>query len=532
MRTHTDRTKPDPSSIPRTGTPPPLPVHPVLQLQRAVGNQAVLRLQAKLAVNKPGGPDEQEADRVAAQVMRMPAMSAPGIQRSCDCGGGGGECPDCKAKAAEEVQRAAGPEAGEAAADVPPVVHDVLRSSGQPLDPAFRASFEPRFGQDFSGVRVHTGSQAATAAASIQAKAFTSGSSIVFGAGQYAPHHPQGQELLAHELTHVMQQGASAPAEQVQCKLVVEDPNVPLPGTPPAPAKESWEEIKDYVGALTASFEVKSTGEVEPKAAGTCAAAPATTTDTCFCDLHNSADPEPWKIKIDDADWPHTEEANRRVTVHSTRSAAQFGAWGGGAQAGKRIQQGNPRVLGHELCGHAHLMELGKHPSVPMVTKGGKLMGRPGHDETVKIENKVASEAFGAAAETRGSFADPHHGESFARFTVSAYPEGAVAVADLSGDMQARLDKVKFFMDSEPRVKADVIGHADQSGKTWANQSVSLRRAREVRDHLVKLGIDKKRFNDVLGKGAAECTSAGPDPACRKVDVFLYIFEAARETSK
>ena len=529
MRTHIDRIRPDLARTPRTGTPPPQPLHPVLQLQRALGNQAVLRLQAKLTVNQPGGPDEQEADRVASQVMRMPVR---GIQRACDCGGDGGECPDCKAKSAEEVQRAAVPEAGEAAADVPPVVHDVLRSSGQPLDPAFRSSFEPRFGQDFGGVRVHTGPQAAAAAESIQAKAFTSGANIVFGAGQYAPHQPQGQELLAHELTHVMQQGASSPAQEVQRKLVVENPNGPLPGTPPAPAKENWEEVKDYVGALTASFDVKASGEIEPKAPATCAAAPATTTDTCFCDLHNSADPDPWKILIDDADWPHTEEANRRVTLHSTRSAAQFGAWGGGAQAGKRIEQGNPRVLGHELCGHAHLMEKGTHPASKLVKKGGKLVGRPSHDDTVKVENKVASEAFGAAAEERGSFADPHHGESFARFTVSDYPEGAAAVADLSADMQARLDRVKFFMDSEPRVKADVIGHADPGGNAWANKSVSLRRAREVRDHLVKLGIDPKRFNDVMGKGDAECASKGPDPACRKVDVFLYVYEGARETAK
>lgn len=214
MRTYTDKTQPELAQGPRTGTPPSQPAHPVLQLQRAVGNQAVLRrLQAKLTVNQPGGPDEQEADRVATQVMRMASTSATGLQRACDCGGG--DCADCKAKAAEEVQRR--PAADSAAeTDVPPVVHDVLRSSGQPLDSSFRSSFEPRFGHDFSGVRVHTGPQAAAAAASIQAKAFTAGSDIVFGAGQYAPSQPQGQELLAHELTHVIQQGASAPAEKVE----------------------------------------------------------------------------------------------------------------------------------------------------------------------------------------------------------------------------------------------------------------------------------------------------------------------------
>ncbi|HEY0068912.1 MAG TPA: DUF4157 domain-containing protein [Chloroflexia bacterium] len=89
----------------------------------------------------------------------------------------------------------------------PPIVHDVLRSPGQPLDPATRGFMETRFGHDFSKVRVHDGSQAAASARAVQARAYTLGQHVVFGAGQYAPRTFEGRRLVAHELTHVLQQG-------------------------------------------------------------------------------------------------------------------------------------------------------------------------------------------------------------------------------------------------------------------------------------------------------------------------------------
>ena len=90
---------------------------------------------------------------------------------------------------------------------VPPIVHEVLRTPGQPLDPATRAFMEPRFGHDFSEVRVHTDAKAAESARAVNALAYTVGRDVVFGAGQYAPRNPTGQLLMSHELTHVLQQG-------------------------------------------------------------------------------------------------------------------------------------------------------------------------------------------------------------------------------------------------------------------------------------------------------------------------------------
>ena len=99
-----------------------------------------------------------------------------------------------------------------AAQAVPGVVHDVLRSAGEPLSASVRAHMESRFGRDFSQVRVHADERAAEASEAVNASAFTAGRSIVFGDGEYQPETGPGRMLLAHELAHVVQQGARTEA--------------------------------------------------------------------------------------------------------------------------------------------------------------------------------------------------------------------------------------------------------------------------------------------------------------------------------
>jgi hypothetical protein len=124
------------------------------------------------------------------------------MQRKCACGGSGsgGECADCKR---ERLQRSA---AGNASEMAPPIVHEVLRSPGQPLDSATRAYFEPRFGHDFSKVRLHADAKAAESAQAVNALAYTVGDDIVFANRHSAPGATEGAHILAHELTHVLQQ--------------------------------------------------------------------------------------------------------------------------------------------------------------------------------------------------------------------------------------------------------------------------------------------------------------------------------------
>lgn len=167
-------------------------------------------IQAKLMVGASSDPLEQEADRVADQVMNMssprvaptPGQSTAGsLQRMCT------ECEEEESQARLQRRVTAGETtmAGEA----PPIVQKTLQSTGQPLDRATRAFFEPRFGRDLSSVRVHTDPRADESTRAVSALAYTVGRDIVFGPGNYAPHNREGRKLLAHELAHVVQQRAA-----------------------------------------------------------------------------------------------------------------------------------------------------------------------------------------------------------------------------------------------------------------------------------------------------------------------------------
>lgn len=155
---------------------------------QAMRDQPPPGLQAKLTVNQPGDIYEQEADHVADQVMRMPTSATSTVQENTS------------------LMRKPSGAGAQATQDAPPIVNQALSSGGQSLDANTRATMEPRFGQDFSQVKVHTDEQAAESAQAVSARAYTVGRDVVFGAGQYAPGTSEGQRLLAHELTHVVQQ--------------------------------------------------------------------------------------------------------------------------------------------------------------------------------------------------------------------------------------------------------------------------------------------------------------------------------------
>jgi hypothetical protein len=138
------------------------------------------------------------------------------LQRKCACGGEPGqtnECESCRKKKlqgrSENLDRSSISYPPSSVSEVPPIVHEVLRSPGQPLDAQTRAFMEPRFGHDFSRVRVHTDHDAAESARLVNAKAYAAGHNIVFAAGRYHPEASSGKELLAHELTHTIQQDAA-----------------------------------------------------------------------------------------------------------------------------------------------------------------------------------------------------------------------------------------------------------------------------------------------------------------------------------
>lgn len=321
------------------------PAHPLLTLQRSIGNRALNRLidspylQAKLEVSKPGDPAEDEADRVANTVMRMPDGEAedesgkltpvateftpevqrqtnqqseddddetpatPAIQRvplavreddgeeeeekvarmaeqNC-CATQDREttvatkpiqdatllrqtktaeeeettdsAPPIQRKREEEEEQSIQPQStyNQTPRVTPSLANNIrsLSGGGSPLSTATRAFFEPRFRSDFSQVRVHTDSRAAGMAKSLQAKAFTVGQNIAFGSGQYAPESQSGQQLLAHELTHVVQQNGNRAQAKVNASQnsVMRGPLDPAPAPGPPPSIRTPIELKGAV---------------------------------------------------------------------------------------------------------------------------------------------------------------------------------------------------------------------------------------------------------------------------------------------
>ncbi len=178
-------------------TPGPLGVCGACRRKRQLG-QSQPSIQRKLAINRPGGRYEQEADRLADIVTRMPKSNQP-IQS--------------KPAPSRVLAGVSGTESG---------IDSLPPSIGRPLPDSISEFLEPRFGHDFSRVRLHTDSAAGQAAAAIGARAFTHRHHVFFGAGQYHPETAQTRRLLAHELTHVIQQEGFYGNGLIQAEFAIE----------------------------------------------------------------------------------------------------------------------------------------------------------------------------------------------------------------------------------------------------------------------------------------------------------------------
>jgi hypothetical protein len=217
-------------------------------------------VQPKLEVGAANDPLEAEADRIAERVMgapragdrsSTPASAAPAdtIQRKCAA---------CEEEwTAHRKENAASSHVAAVSMDRPAA----LGTGGQPLDAETRAFMEPRFGHDFRNVRIHADGQAVESAEQIGARAFTvssersRGGDIYFGAGEYRPSSHEGRRLLAHELAHVVQQGAGRGAGLVQ-----RDPKE-KPKAPPVTTVE----INQVAGGIGGEAVVKTDGKVVRK---------------------------------------------------------------------------------------------------------------------------------------------------------------------------------------------------------------------------------------------------------------------------
>jgi Domain of unknown function (DUF4157) len=224
-------------------------------------------IQAKLCVGQKDDPLEHEANRVAAGVVRAPpphltiAHAPPHISRKTVLSSptGAGSRPSS---------------AQDFGAVAPGIVHQVLCAPGQPMDAETRAFMEPRFGREFGHIRIHTDSLAAHSARELNARAYTAGNSIVFAEGEFAPRNAGGRSLLAHELTHAVQQCGQpqliqrAPANYGSSAQVGPQPD------PAAQKQKPQLSVDDMMGFLVTfryssreqflDFLVKSEGQLYP----------------------------------------------------------------------------------------------------------------------------------------------------------------------------------------------------------------------------------------------------------------------------
>ncbi len=192
-------------------------------------------LQTKLAVSQPGDEFEQEADRVADQVMAVPSHSVLG-------------------GASHRIQRYTG-QIDREMGTVPTSVDHVLASSGRPLDPALQKGMRRRFGYDFSHVRIHTGAEAEQSAREVNAHAYTVGHNIVFGAGRYAPGSNNGLRLIAHELAHVVQQDTAC-APNGRAGIAIDGVDDPLEREAETAAQRTNKNIEPSIASASLSAGV------------------------------------------------------------------------------------------------------------------------------------------------------------------------------------------------------------------------------------------------------------------------------------
>ena len=409
----------------------------------------------------------------------------PGAAKSCECGA----CADC---------REAGPASPAArrgaldSASPPAMVREARQAPGRALDAPTRRAMELRFGHDFGKVRIHADADAAQAAQSMAAHAYTIGDDIFFAPNAFDPQSRAGLDLLAHELAHVVQQegagsrggdervataashhekaadesarevaaGRHVPpldktTPSVQRRLVVDAgssltiaggrPLTNLVAADPAASLSAFERLDmmdRVIAALCPSFAVDKGAAAGPAGSGEVAAkgaqslgpdplAAGTHATGCCClnILVNATDT--WTIHVSQLVSSFTRPAGSGGDIVLPSEHAPLD-WGSYTARGVPAFQGLVPTAGHELCGHAALMQIGAHPSA------ANRLSSDVHDPTVRIENAISSEQGVAASQLRGlAGSGPHRGESVDRLTVTGFGGGLSDAALLPADEQA-----------------------------------------------------------------------------------------------
>lgn len=478
-------------------------------------------VQAKLTVSSPGDTYEQEADRVADHVMRMR-----------------------DSEQAEPEDRA---QTTTASGDPESHLGSFI-GGGQPLGSDSRAFFEPRFGRDFSQVRLHTGDRAAAAARSIDARAFTSGNHVVMGAGEYQPSSNAGKRLLAHELTHVVQQ-RQAPAGAIQRQPTPPPPTPPPPPPLPTPKKDkkplaqgemSWE-LK-AVSQRKADIDIEFTPDKSKVDAKSVAFA-QTVKSQFGTTLAYAGGPLPYGDKTTYS--PYEETTQKRIDHaakvendpfygamwdQSAKTWVTEGAtWGKPGSSTKGTSSDSTKL--HDA---PEFIEVRKghgdfeisFESVPVIQETREPLGALTWG--YKVEDKANSPIVLTGAEKSDCVDAPS--ASFARALDKFYEAKFEVILDsfspgahaLTAAHKRELAKVAKKLKADTTLKVQLGGAADL--KEANAQTVSKKRAEAAKAYLVRKGVTNTIMIESYGSDWARVTtSTGTDePKNRRVQVWVH----------
>jgi len=432
------------------------------------------------------------------------------------------------------------------------------RGRGEKMDKSTQIEMESGFGTDFSDVNIHKGSEAQAMNKELGAQAFTNGKDVFFNEGKYNPSTEEGKHLLAHELTHTIQQTGGeaktihnkASNQMVQRKLTVKDEypkeyidnfQTDPKGEDPSEKlsdKERHNLVKGQLAKISPDFAVKAGGDVEAshsKEENELAKGSKGTGSCCMHVLTRPKAKNNWEILMADHLFPHTHDKKHKVLINSNQTPVEAGYHT--KKGEKKVYTSNPEVvLGHELCGHAALQEIDVHAE-------GKRAVSNVHDSTINIENEIAKSVGIKEKDLRGLAADgPHKGESFGKSVVINFGFNKFSVHKLD---KSERDKLKLIADLVKvfDMFVELRGHSDNVGSEGAKQRISDLRARNVYYYLRNLGVSRKAKVDVdnnsdinlnrfLLKGMSDKEPVpGYDPATeqhrlRRVDVFLASYPA------
>ena len=387
---------------------------------------------AKSDLNEPsslmiGGahdPAEKAADHMAARVLSAPGLMPIGSNVGSSTNSAvHRKCASCQAEEKVSRKPAAGvvaPGTASSPASKSAAMAVGSLGGGRGLNRSEKAFFEPRFGREFSGVRIHEGAKADRASKAIDAKAFTKGNDVAFAKGQ------RTKSTMAHELAHVVQDGG-ATRRLVRRRLTIQDPAKPVPGSVAAKKPTTPSQVfQGYLNTLCSELRpiVNASGKVTISGKGKkknklLLTPRSPTACNCIATMVNTR--KKWKVRIADfpaEDNPYVSAKHRRsgkgvvksrgglIVLPSPFNSRKFGTYD---RSGNVVQAKLWEIVAHEMCGHAFLLTKGMHP------RRSATKMRHGHDKVVEQANKIRSEIDPSRPMRGNSLKMPYCGESLLR---------------------------------------------------------------------------------------------------------------------